>query len=104
MQFLGPELKAKKAPGSLLALEMPSANLPGLNSPASSPQMAGSRWMNMSCSASITFGGYVTPPSSIFLYVRRLMSITGGYRRRTSLNTIITCHTQLAEKCQNQKQ
>ena len=35
MQMRGPQLKGMKAPGSLHALDTPSANLPGLNSPGS---------------------------------------------------------------------
>ena len=42
MQILGPHPNGKKAVWYLVALEMPSENLSGLNSLASFPQMVGS--------------------------------------------------------------
>ncbi|BAS73260.1 Os01g0627450 [Oryza sativa Japonica Group] len=93
MQMRGPQLNGKNAPapGSLHALATPSANLPGSNSPASCPHAAASRWMNSTGSDSITPAGYLTPPSSISLYVRRFIITTGGYRRSTSCSTMVTC-------------
>ncbi|BAS73274.1 Os01g0628950 [Oryza sativa Japonica Group] len=89
-QIRGPQLKGTNAGESLDALETPSANLSGLNSPTSSPHTSGSWWMPAIGNANVTPGGYVTPPSSVSSYASRPSSRIGGYSLRTSCNIMVT--------------
>lgn len=79
-QVRGPQPNGKNDGGASPvddALATPSANLSGLNSSASGPYASLSWWMQSSGSISITPAGYLTPPSSMGLYVRRCNAGSG---------------------------
>lgn len=87
----GPRPNGTYACGYLQAFDTPSTNLSGLNLFTSGPQMSGSRWRVGIRVHMQTFFGTVMLPIFVSSSASLETNAAGGYRRRASWITIVTC-------------
>ncbi|GMP66177.1 hypothetical protein CsSME_00026638 [Camellia sinensis var. sinensis] len=91
MHIRGPPLKGKNVPWPFVAFVIPSENLSGLNSNASSPQISGSCWIAITGNVNSTPAGRTSSPSLVGLCIARRMWAAGGYNLRTSYRIMVIC-------------